>query len=172
MIIIETFLDGQYVQRLGDAYAKTHAALRLRLDPLAVEIRENLVIDGVLQTPSPEYTAHKLTEDAAKAEAEAKALRESQATEVIKAGFSLNGKVTPIADIYQVIQLAEAGKRIISAADVATTTATIGSMSGTYEATLGDLNKILAGLETIRSNSIKVELGELIFEDVQAPLEL
>ncbi len=98
-------------------------------------------------------------------------MRAEQAAQIIAQGFSLNGKVTPITDLAYFIQLAEAGKRIIADPEVSTVTATIASMSGSYEATKEDLNKILAGFETIRSNAVKVELGELNFDDVQAPLE-
>jgi hypothetical protein len=113
---------------------------------------------------SAAFIAYKAEQDAPS--------KEAQSLLVISSGFSLNGKVTPITDLLYFIQLAQAGKIIIEAGDVATQTVTIPSMTGSYEATLADVNKILAGLETVRSNSIKVELGELTFDTVEMPLVL
>ena len=112
---------------------------------------------------SPAFIAYKAEQDAPD--------KAAQAAQVIAAGFSLNGKVTPVTDYLYFIQLAQAGKLILESSDITTATVTIPSLSGTYEATLADVNKILAGLETIRSKSLKVESGELVITEI-LPLEL
>jgi len=134
--------------------------------PGATEIRVNALVEGVMETPSPEYDDYLIKQ----AVVVAAGLRAEQAADVIAAGFTLNSKVTPINDLLYFIQLAQAGKVIIEAGDVSTTTVTIQSTSGSYEADLTAVNKILAGLEAVRSKSIKVEMGEVIISGDILPL--
>ena len=146
--------------------------------PISDETKlENILIDfqADLAELGEEHTAEVVADDRDQWLLDVEASKKpkfTDAEQVIQAGFSLRGKVTPVTDMLYFIQLAQAGKQIVMAGDVTTQTVTIPSASGSYEATLDDLNAILAGLETIRSQSIKVEFDEVAFEDITMPLVL
>lgn len=133
--------------------------------PISDSKKLNNVIDDFrkdLAALGPDHTATIVDDNRdewMKLRAEFKDSKRSKSDLILHNGFTIRNKTTKIKNFMEFVQVIELGKRLLMSDDVQTSSITIPCEEGTYEADINDINLILSALESVRSNSIKADLG-------------